>query len=201
MELYKYRTLSDIERLFDILAKNRLYAATYEQFEDDQEGHYYSDNIPNEIVREMRNAKQQVRICSLCKSSLIQEMWDRYADNGKGLCMQVQANVKRKKWICCKTHYNSNLPFYGELQAPQHLDVMKNKLKNYEHEAEIRYIKSVKASSNNKIYLPIVIEKIYLGYKMPDEDKNMIRTLVKHLNSNITIEEIDINNIKPYKEL
>ena len=200
MKLYKYRTLSNIRWLIDILVNNRLYATTYDDFEDEMEGHYYSNNISEDIIHEFRNAKKQARICSLCKSTVIQEMWQEYASDGNGICLQIQ--VKNKGWESIEIPYRPDLLHYDELNEPKRLSVLQYKLEGYIHESEVRYIKFVKSNLKRKIYLPIIIKKIYLGYKMPDDDKNMIRTFVKHLSSNnIIVEEIDKNNIKPYKEL
>lgn len=200
MMLYKYRTLLNIQWLIDIFINNRLYATTYDDFEDKMEGHYYSDYIPQEIIEELGNEKKQARICSLCKSNLIQEMWQKYADDGKGLCLQVKA--RGRSWKEIEIPYKNDLLHYDDLNEPKPLSVLQYKLKKYAHESEVRYIKFVKSSLKRKVYLPIIIEKIYLGYAMPDIDKTMIRTLVKHLSGdNIIVKEIDKSNIKPCASL
>lgn len=200
MKLYKYRTLSNFKWLIDIFINNRLYAATFDEFKDTMEGHYYSYGVPDEIIYEMRNEKKQARICSLCKSNVIQEMWQEYADDGRGLCLQVK--TKGRGWKKFEIPYKNDLLHYDDLNEPKQLNVLLYKLKGYAHEAEVRYIKFVKPTMKKKLYLPIIIEKIFLGYEMPDDDKKMIRTLVEHLNkngSNIMVDVIKRNKIKSYK--
>lgn len=121
-------------------------------------------------------------------------MWQEYANDGNGICLQVQ--VKDKGWKSIEIPYRPDLLHYDELNEPKRLSVLQYKLEKYAHEAEVRYIKFVKSNLKKKVYLPIIIKKIYLGYMMSDDDKTMIRTLVGHLSgNNIIIEDIDKNEI------
>lgn len=89
--LYKYRSLSKIERILEIIIDRKLYGALYTEMNDPMEGYFqYSPDVDRYLVRYIMDSKNKRYICSLSRKSDIGLMWTHYADENKGCCIEVE---------------------------------------------------------------------------------------------------------------
>ena len=120
--LYKYRSLSNLKRLIEIVLDSKLYASRYKELNDPMEGYY---SYSREIVpykKEINRLKKESLICSLSKSNYIGMMWIMYADEGKG-CHYKGADSQRTdpqwggagacKQRCRKRRHDAVCPWCG----------------------------------------------------------------------------------------
>ena len=84
---YKYRSLEDFKFIVDILVNERLYATLYENMNDAMEGVYYSIGIPRSVLKDIKEEKKQLKICSLSKKCDVPLLWAHYANGSRGICV------------------------------------------------------------------------------------------------------------------
>ncbi|MBR1373923.1 hypothetical protein IJ556_05675, partial [bacterium] len=107
--LYKYRSLSNLKRLVEIVLDSKLYASRYKNLNDPMEGYYsYSKDVAP-YKRAINKLKQDSLICSLSKSNLIGMMWIMYADEGKGCCLEVEVGGNTT-WKRVEVEYETDIP-------------------------------------------------------------------------------------------
>jgi hypothetical protein len=91
MTAYKFRTLLNIERIFDIIFNKRFYAAPYMDLNDPMEGFLSStQGVDHCFIQEIENDKKRIRICSFSKSHQSPLLWTYYADSFRGVCFEVE---------------------------------------------------------------------------------------------------------------
>ena len=180
--LYKYRSLQNIERLFDIIINQRLYCSVFTKLNDPMEGFFWhSRSLSKKRLNEIMKEKFSYRICSLSQSWQDIGLWTFYADEGRGCCIGVESTDDT--WKKRVIQYDNDLPNfdelknnYGEIMAIE--SILNTKLCRWSNESEIRFIKQTR----NK-YMPIRIRKVILGYKMNKEDEIIIRKMIQMYNN------------------
>lgn len=189
MPLYKYRSFQNWSRLLDIIINERLYASSYDKMNDPMEGHYYAIGLTEEKLHRIKEEKELQRICSLTTDRLSIPMWVFYADEGRGLCLEVEPTTSL--WEKHIVQYGkmpeikADLPSYDAARI-----ILNNKLPFWEYEQERRFV-----NYSDDMYMPVKITNIFVGYNISKEDKellDMIIGLVSKLRSrNIDIIEIN----------
>lgn len=196
---YKYRSIENFKRFLDIILNKRLYGCSFQELNDPMEGHFlypihYDPQLKTELIEQLKRKL----ICSASKKHNIGLMWSHYADSHKGCCIGFELG-KTKKWRKLDVDYADSLPSCDSLN---NIDlVMKTKSSHWWYEQEIRFIKD----KNNKstCTMPIKIKKIYLGNRMHDKDKRLIKKLIKSVYGNkvevidIVLNDIDFGYQKP----
>jgi len=172
--LYKYRSLSNLKRLIEIVLDSKLYASRYKELNDPMEGYY---SYSREIVpykKEINRLKKESLICSLSKSNYIGMMWIMYADEGKGCCLEVEVGGNTS-WERVEIGYKAEIPKITDSTDINIESIFKYKSSVWDYEQEVRYIKE----SPRKYKFPVVIKKIYLGYayKASSNEYKLYRTL------------------------
>tara|TARA_B100001179_G_scaffold224334_1_gene202913 strand:- start:1932 stop:2528 length:597 start_codon:yes stop_codon:yes gene_type:complete len=92
--LYKFRRSSALEYTLDIIRQNRLYCADFRDLNDPMEGTYdtlvSADHAPHsEQVNEIFASKVGTRICSLTRTYKQHPMWAYYAEDYRGLAIEL----------------------------------------------------------------------------------------------------------------
>lgn len=183
---YKYRSIQDFKRFVDILVHNRLYATEFDNLNDPMEGVFeYSTNIDSSIIGNLKSEKFKTKICSLSKTPYNDLMWSFYADEHKGCCIEVEP--VGNSWTRLDVDYGSTI--YNLTANSSVEDILSRKSKHWEHEQEVRFIKTLDPKKNVRIssYLKVKIKTIYLGIRMDEKDKNLVRKIVGDINKDIVI--------------
>ncbi len=187
--LFKYRSLKDYKRFLDIVVNKRLHACNYRDLNDPMEGVFcYSSDIPREYIDNLRKDKTNTLICSLSQNFDNGLMWSYYADEHKGCCIEVE--VTSKKWEELIVDYKTDI-YSLNTSTPNSLeDVLSRKSLYWQHEEEVRYIRTFDMGSRVSPYVSIKIHKIWLGMKVDDKEINFIKKLIKSINPNLPVEKI-----------
>lgn len=174
--LYKYRSMTNLKRLIEIVLDSKLYASRYKELNDPMEGYYtYSKGIAP-FKKEINKLKKESLICSLFKSNNIGMMWIMCADEGNGCCIEVEVGGNTS-WERVEVEYKAEIPKITESADINIENIFKYKSSVWNYEQEVRYIKE----STRKYKLPVVIKKIYLGYayKASSKEHQFYKALFK----------------------
>lgn len=180
--LYKYRGLSSLGYFIDIILNKRLFAAKYSDLNDPFEAFILGSNLNGNIYEQRSNA----RICSASESKYNELMWSHYADGHRGCCIEFVPTSS--KWDVVRVEYGDKLVEVTN-ETPIN-DILKHKLKPWEYEKEIRFIKQLNPKRPNSNYLKVKITKVYLGVKMNKAQKKFFTKLIKQIDDSIEIIEV-----------
>lgn len=167
--LYKYRGMSNLRWLIDILLRQRIYGASCVELNDPMEGRVIFDkSISSDVKQNLLEERSRIAICSLSKSYKNTLMWSHYAEDHKGICLKLA--VTSEKWERVNVKYDTTIPSITNNSS--YLDLIKSKSKHWEYEQEVRYIRKFKDKKSmlRSRFLSIYIDSIYLGYRMPNKD-------------------------------
>ena len=198
MTLYKYRSLTNIDRTLDILLNQRLYASQYVNLNDPMEGYFYHYGLSKSKLKSILRAKLSYRICSLSKSYKDIGLWTFYADEGRGCCIEVEPEAG--EWIPHDIDYNIGIPVLddvikGRYDVQTIEKILCTKLKRWEYEQEVRYLKSVEKKEKHT-FLKVKVKRVILGYNMEKGMKELMKKLIMDLNnSKESIESIEIKEM------
>ena len=143
MELYKYRSLENIDFFLDIIVNSRLYAATYESLNDPMEGYfrYRSSEIGHNLLQEIRSMKKQTRILSLAQTPYDMLMWSYYANGHKGAVIKITINNSSGCVIESVDYKKSGAFLTTTLNAETAVKkLLTTKYETWEHEEEVRVL-------------------------------------------------------------
>lgn len=182
---YKYRSLKNFEHFADIVNNQRLYAATFTELNDPMEGlfYYFEDEICADIIKELKRMKESLKICSLAKNYKCASMWTHYADNHKGIAIEVSVKDD-ESYILKDIEY---VPKAGFLRKSDNIDfeitksLLSKKLISWKAEKEVRVFKKV-YNDTEPTYIEVEIKKIYTGVRMSDNYYNMLSCFIKEHN-------------------
>lgn len=174
---YKFRGVSNLHWLIDIIMRQRLYAAAYDELNDPMEGYFLFDSSTDVAVREsLRDKRKRTGICSLSKNYKNTLMWSFYGEDHKGICIKLA--VPSKGWTKRAIKYENILPVITD-QPDKFIDLLSSKSKHWEYEDEVRYIRvfdNLKKMRKSR-FLSIYIDEIYLGYRMSEKDVSYFKKL------------------------
>ncbi len=195
---YKFRGVSNLRWLIDILLRKRLYAAAYDELNDPMEGFFLFDPSTDVKTREeLRDKRKLTAICSLSKDYRNTLMWSFYAEDHKGICIKLA--VTSSNWNKTELKYDNKLPIMTK-DPEAYIKLLSQKSEHWAHEEEVRYIRVFKNQKQmgQSRYVHIYIDKIYLGYKMSTKDvsfyTNLFKTLLPYL-TNEKIQQLKIRDI------
>ena len=90
MILYKYRSLSNIKFVLDILVNQRLHCARHDKLNDPLEGVFWYMLQREKGVRRIGYDKNNhKRVCSLSKSLNDIRLWSYYAEGHQGVAIEI----------------------------------------------------------------------------------------------------------------
>jgi hypothetical protein len=197
METYfKYRSIKSIEglyRLYDILDKRHLFAAKYVDLNDPIEGFFYHHGLSKTMLKKIMKGKMNFRICSLSQCATDIGMWTHYADEGRGVCIEVEP-INNGDWERYDINYNFELINIQRLLRDNTNEnaikkILSSKLQWWEYEQETRFIKRAENESK-ECFLPVKIKGIIIGYKTEKYQESIIRSIVDGINSTRSKDEI-----------
>ncbi len=163
---YKYRSLRNFKNFVDIILNQRLYASAFEDLNDPMEGIYlYVGSLNKDAEKEIYNQKKKLRICSLgcdCNDIL---MWSHYADGHRGVAIGIKV---LEGYDAMPVAYSSGIQLVDDIKSTDPRKILSSKTDAWRYEKEVRIFTEDK-------YVPVQIDHVYLGYKMPREEKEFIK--------------------------
>lgn len=196
MILYKYKSLSNIENVLDIILKERLFCVSYNKLNDPFEGLFletiklsysrllalkvpFPPHLVNSSIKQYKNVEDlqidlsRTKICSLSSDMSDVRLWSHYADGHKGVVFEIDFSG-----IESQVHeviYDHKLPTFGSsiLTGPLPRKVLSHKTKHWEYESEYRIIHDGEYFSiSNRI------KAIYAGFRISDTHYDILTKIV-----------------------
>ena len=199
MNLYKFRSLKNIELALDIILHEQLYCADYNKLNDPFEGLFFaiirsggfSSGFGNSFDRQVKECKAilaQLKVCSLSDSLNDVRMWSFYADDHKGIAIEI--NFDGFENDINKVDYLENLPEYN-LTNPDPYEILTKKTMHWFYESEYRIIRKEE-------YYPVNgrIKAIYLGQRISNIHLEILKKIIPYetpiYQTKLNIDEIKI---------
>ena len=190
-KLYKFRS---IDRALDVL-KEGFWFSSFEKLNDPMEGlfYYYKSN---QIMEELIKKKRKRGICSFSESLDNPLMWSFYADEGKGICLEVSLEVSLKEIeknnslcfaknikveknnsLCFaknikveKINYTNDIKLYKDFNGINVFEeadkLLLQKLEPWKNEKEWRGLVKFNEIDKNGVQIKLKVDSIYLGYRI-----------------------------------
>lgn len=199
MAYFKYKSAQNIEQLVATLEKGKIWASDYKKLNDPME--WYFQSIGKEFDQNLLDEKKgYVKVCCLSRSKNYGLMWAMYADEHKGICLEVEVKgedniiekdtIVKDKWTKLEVTYQPQPYTVGAGCELSLLDALSTKSKQWEHEQEVRFARR----SDGNCFLYVEILRVYLGARMPQEIKDVIYALKAE--KKLTFEIIDMKSNK-----
>lgn len=192
--LYKYRSLEPWQYLLDIFVNKRLYAASFQDLNDPMEGMFtYSKNdVSQGFIKQIVEEKSRIHICSLSRICNSTVMWSYYSAGHKGIVLGVAIvpynneqfdvkNVTYTQRISFKAYRGSN----AEIDAK---GILSKKLSGWKHEREVRVL-------TRKNYVPASVKSVILGYKMQENQRQLITNLLARIDPEICVSTMNRDDL------
>ena len=180
--LYKYKGLDNFKHFVDIILKNRLYAARYEDLNDPMEGQYYYHNgeLDRKIREKIKTMKGELRICSLSRVNNNELMWSHYTNGQRGVVIGVKVNNPR--YTIRSMKYDGIAYVRKQDYSNQTaIDILSHKLEVWSYEEEERIFQE------KEHFINVQIVEIVTGRRMSKKDFSLITELVRIINPSIRI--------------
>lgn len=207
MNFYKFKSLECIEHASDIIINEQLYCADYDKLNDPFEGLFFyiirhgafSPAFSNDFdsqVKECKNILVPFKICSLSKELSDVRMWSFYANDHKGIAIEIDFTDFEKD--IKEIHYSEALPEYNLTTHEPHdlAEILTKKTNHWSYESEYRII-----HENTYYSIKGRIKKIYLGQRILDIHleilKKIIPSAIPIYTTKLDTSEIKIKPDKP----
>lgn len=190
MTLYKYKS---VEHLEDVIVTKRLFASRFDKLNDPMEWAFINEDGGKDAIEALveDTRKEKYRICCLSKSIQYGLMWSMYADEHRGVCIELEVNndgylnkselssIDTATWYYGDVVYESCAPILTIDDIRQNIcQVLWTKSVQWLHENEVRYVTKTD-NADNPAFLPITIKKIYLGKRMDKAKAKELQEICK----------------------
>lgn len=195
---YKYRSVSNLRYFLDILSYRRLYLASYSELNDPIEGAYRlikSKNYNDNWLKLFQSERNRIHICSLSQTYNNILMWSHYADSHKGCCIELEVTSKIGIVENPVSYVDQIETVEGNDYKEEACQILSRKLKCWDYEKEVRFMKEIDPKSSKPKYLKIKIHRIYLGYRMSAKDVNFFKKLIASIDKNIEVKQMTKNDL------
>jgi hypothetical protein len=189
MLLYKYRPLSRLERLLDIVINERLYCPKYDDLNDPFEGIFLSAfpevftrpgsmfKVPQTKIHHRVDSltwdAKKTRVASLSATATDVRMWSLYAEDCKGCAIEIDfsdymADVR-------EVQYQESLPEFtlGLLGMPSFEEALSKKTSHWGYECEYRHI-----TDQVFYFIKNRIRRILVGPRAGAEQVSLLRNVI-----------------------
>lgn len=197
MKFYKFKSLEKIEYASDIIKNERLYCTDFDKLNDPFEGLFFviirsggfSSAFSNDFDRlekECKKILESFKICSLSKELSDVRMWSFYANDHKGIAIEIDFTGFEKD--IKEVRYLNELPKYN----PDPAEILTKKTNHWCYESEYRIIQKCTYYS-----IKGRIKKIYLGQRISNDHleklKKIIPSAIPIYKTKLDTSEIKIN--------
>ena len=190
-KFYKFRKCT--ENNFSALEEQTIYFSSLQKLNDPFEGKFsLGETFIHNADGHLQNKMNRRIVFSMSEdfgdSNFIKDnhlMWTHYAEEHKGFCIEYNdnilsgfkdyelvRNIQENIWV--RMYYNESM--VDEILEKDDLDrrvaeILRNKNIAFKHEQEVRLIRHVVGSVENKIKINNAISAIYLGCRISCDDK------------------------------
>lgn len=191
---FKYRAIEPWPYLLDILVNSRLYAAPFTSLNDPMEGvfTYSHDGVSPSFIEQMVRSKAQLRICSMSRTHNNSVMWSYYSAAHSGISLGFTLSPSRDQSVDFEPiSYTDDFEFTGFLGSDPNKEarrVLTKKSSIWKHEQETRVFSS-------EDFVPIKLERIYIGCKTHIDTKALLSKLVRILQPTVIVETLTENDL------
>ncbi len=175
---YKYKSLDNFEFIFDMLVRDRLYAAKLSELNDPMEGLIKADkNVQKEQHAEWEAAIQRARIASFTTEDDSELMWAHYADGGRGCLIGFELH---SSYSAQRVQYKSHPKWDGsEINQDNLIQLLCFKLNPWKYEREYRVVETERS------FIPIKVKSFKLGPKVDSDKLDLLEHMVRNLRPDI----------------
>ena len=177
--LYKYR--ADCENTKKIFTEHTIWFAYPECFEDIKDcmckegAKLYNIDMLQESCNNV--TRTRIGISCFCKTETSDEMWSKYSDDHKGMCLQFDVLEDPELFTLAQpVNYVDQLPVYNHFTVRDELlnKVILSKTNDWKFEQEIRVVKvpsEMKTKKDGQAFSfnPLSLKKVIFGYKAKKE--------------------------------
>lgn len=169
---YKYKSLDNFEYLLDLLLKERLYAARYDELNDPMEGIAKIDGtIPEDKEQEWNELINRFRIVCFSRDQDNLLMWSHYADGARGCVVEFQLIDDQKVH---KVSYNKKpMLTQNQITKEKAEEVLTYKRKPWKYELESRCL-----LDGNNHFLAIRIKSLTFGSRAAKEKVDLLQHIL-----------------------
>jgi len=187
MTVFKYRDLHNFERIYDIVANKQVHCSTYSKLNDPFEGeyvHYFGSSesgIGESGLEESGNngenykyvEESKYKICSFSLENDNVVMWSSYADEHKGVCIEIELLEYSEEELIKITYDIDHKKVTKEHLSERTIRrVLSKKSKPWEYEKEIRLF-----SNDEKHRIKGRVNSIILGCRTSRNEEMIIRAI------------------------
>lgn len=207
---YKYMSLNNIKRLFEIIYNHRIYAPNIDELNDIKEGSVRCS--PSVKRRElMKKLMERTYIVSTTDKGepFDGHMFAIYGNCHRGCCLKFTVTSKlhtdkngKMPWIEGRVKYVNEIPKVEKEDSNTIAGILTSKSTQWEDESEVRYIKTIESGNGKKRkrpYLYINLAGIYFGKKVSKEDVKIytafIEAFAKSKNKQIEVRQLTNKDI------
>ncbi len=175
---YKYNDVKDIERLGLLLKDHKLWASTYNNLNDPME--WFFESKDSQFKQKLQDeCKGDVCICCLSKTYNYGLMWSMYADEHRGVCIEVEIedseNIKENVGLSSEYWVKYSIEYKNENSGikagyPSIDEILKVKSPQWRHEQEVRFVRK----SKDSCYLKVKIKRVLIGVRASATTKAII---------------------------
>lgn len=180
MTFYKFKSLENIQHASDIIKNERLYCEDFDKLNDPFEGLFFliirsrgfSSAFSNDFTRGRVDKKcekilEPFKICSLSKELSDVRMWSFYANDHKGIAIEIDFTGFEKD--IKEVRYSDELPKYN----PDPAEILTKKTNHWCYESEYRVIRKCKYYS-----IKGRIKTIYLGQRISKDHLGQLTKII-----------------------
>lgn len=180
MKLYKYKSLSNVDYVRDILINQRLYCTPHDRLNDPLEGvFWYILRTERDVRRIKYDEKNHRRVCSLSKNLGDIRLWSYYAGGHQGVAIEISLDDNDKDLY----HIDYGLPEFRDIfnREPNNIvfgqnnfvEKLNKKLPLWSHEEEYRIL-----SFSEYYEIKNKITGVYLGLDILKKNQDLLLKLV-----------------------
>ena len=142
------------------------------------EGYFYhiafETDLPyREKVQKFISDKSELKICSFSKNLQNILLWTNYANNHKGIAIEITID-KRDHSNLFEVKYRKSIPELNFESDPKPFDVLERKIKIWRYEQEYRFI-------DKEEFMKLgIITGVYLGVNIDPINKIKVQNLVEN---------------------
>ena len=146
-------------------------------------------------LRLLRSEKNDIHICSLSKTYNNILMWSHYADSHKGCCFELEVTSKEGIFETPVQYVEKIGVVQGKDYKDEAYQILSRKLKCWDYEKEIRFLKEIPSNTRVSKFLHIKIIRIYLGCKMSSKEINFYKKLINSIDKNIDVKQLQKDDL------
>ncbi len=191
MKLYKYRSLDNMDYVFDILSNGLVYCSSYKDLNDPFEGQFrklysksqfgtqqygdiqFGSSILKRKSLDDNNEFNKNRVCSFSKTKNDVRLWSYYADSHKGICIEFDIDENEMSDFYT-VDYNADLKRVKSIDIDENIatNILKRKTKQWDFECEVRLI-----TEKEKYNLKKNITSVILGNRISELNEGIINLI------------------------